>query len=51
MILTENNMSEYKTSAIILAAGQGSRMNSDKTKQFITIFGKTVLERTVLAFG
>lgn len=44
-------MSEYKTSAIILAAGQGSRMNSDKTKQFITICGKTVLERTVLAFG
>ena len=43
-------MSEFRASAIILAGGVGSRMESDKSKQFIKIFGKTVLERTVSAF-
>ena len=43
-------MNNFKTSAIILAGGSGTRMRTDKTKQFIEIFGKTVLERTVLAF-
>ena len=43
-------MNEFKTSAIILAGGSGSRMRADRTKQFIEIFGKTVLERTVCAF-
>ncbi len=43
-------MSNFKTSAIILAGGSGSRMECDKTKQFITILDKTILERTVFAF-
>ena len=43
-------MQKNKTSAIVLAGGSGSRMGTDKAKQFITIFGKTVIERTVLAF-
>ena len=43
-------MGNFKTSAIILAGGIGSRMQSDKTKQFIDILGKTVIERTVSAF-
>ena len=44
-------MSIFKTSAIILAGGTGSRMMSDKTKQLIDICGMTVLERTALAFA
>ena len=43
-------MSMFKTSAIILAGGSGTRMNADKTKQFIQILGKTVIERSVLSF-
>lgn len=39
-----------KVAAVILAAGVGSRMKSDKTKQKIEIFGKSVLKRTVEAF-
>lgn len=37
-------------SAIILAAGIGSRMKSDITKQNISLLGKTVLQRTLEAF-
>ena len=43
-------MEKFKTSAIILAGGSGTRMRSDKTKQLIEIYGKTVLERSVAAF-
>ena len=43
----ENN---FKTVAIILAAGIGSRMRSDTTKQKMKICGKSVLLRTALAF-
>lgn len=43
-------MRKFRTSAIILAGGTGSRMESDKHKQFIKIFDKTILERTVSAF-
>ena len=43
-------MKKLNTAAIILAGGSGSRMHSDKTKQFISIFGITVLERTLRAF-
>ena len=39
-----------KTTAIILAAGNGSRMNSDITKQRMTVLGKTLLKRSVTAF-
>ena len=37
-------------SAIILAAGSGSRMGNDKTKQQISVLGKSVLKRSVEAF-
>lgn len=43
-------MKKFKTSAIILAGGAGSRMQSEKTKQFIKICGKTVIERAISAF-
>ncbi len=43
-------MRDRKTSAIILAGGVGSRMNSDKPKQFMEILGKTVISRCVCAF-
>ena len=39
-----------KIAAVILAAGMGSRMKSNKTKQKMEISGKTVLRRTILAF-
>lgn len=38
------------TAAIILAAGSGRRMGSDKTKQTLTIAGKTVLRHCLEAF-
>lgn len=38
------------TSAVILAAGMGSRMRSDVTKQKMIICGKSVLYRSVSAF-
>ena len=43
-------MRKYKTSAIILAGGTGSRMNSGRAKQYMTLLGKTVIERSVFAF-
>lgn len=43
-------MKSDKTCAVILAAGSGSRMNLPVTKQRITVLGKTVLLRTLLAF-
>ena len=36
--------------AIILAAGSGSRMGMDITKQRLTIRGKSILKHTVSAF-
>lgn len=39
-----------KTTAIIVAAGTGSRLNSDTPKQFIKLAGKTVIERTIERF-
>ena len=41
---------KFSTAVIILAAGVGSRMNSDITKQRMSVFGKSVLLRAVLAF-
>ncbi len=38
------------TTALILAAGVGSRMGSDKTKQTMNILGKSVLRRAVEPF-
>ncbi len=39
-----------KVTAIIVAAGKGSRMGADKNKVFLTLLGKTVLENTIEAF-
>jgi 2-C-methyl-D-erythritol 4-phosphate cytidylyltransferase len=39
-----------KTTAIIVAAGSGSRFNSDTPKQFLEINGKAVIEHTIRRF-
>lgn len=36
---------------IILAGGSGSRMGSDKPKQYLTLAGRTVLEHSIEAFA
>ena len=41
---------EKKTSAIIVAAGKGSRMKADCPKQFIEVLGKPILYYTLKAF-
>ena len=43
-------MNERFVSAIILAAGSGSRMGGEVTKQKISVLGKSVLRRSVEAF-
>ena len=42
---------KHFVTAIILAAGNGSRMNSDTTKQRITLLGESILKRTVRTFA
>ena len=42
---------KHYVTAIILAAGNGSRMNSDTTKQRITLLGESILKRTVNSFA
>lgn len=44
------SISEYKTGAVILAAGSGSRMNMDKTKQRLLLCGKSVLRHSLEAY-
>ena len=39
-----------KTTAIIVAAGTGSRLNSDTPKQFLALAGKPVIEHTLERF-
>jgi len=39
-----------KISAVIVAAGSGTRMKAGKNKVFLEILGKTILEHTVSAF-
>jgi len=41
---------ERKVTAIVLAAGKGSRMNSDTPKQYLTLLGKPVLFYSLQAF-
>ena len=41
---------ELRCSAVILAAGSGSRMNINQTKQTLCIRGKSVLLRTLEVF-
>lgn len=43
-------MNKYNVSAVILAAGSGSRMNAETTKQQLLVAGKTVLRRSLEAF-
>ena len=43
-------MNKYNVSAIILAAGSGTRMNAETTKQQLLVAGKTVLRRSLEAF-
>ena len=43
-------LKRYITTAVILAAGSGSRMNVTKTKQTLDICGKSVMRRTLEAF-
>lgn len=38
-------------SAVIVAAGVGKRMGSDRPKQFLSLNGKTIIERTAAVFG
>ena len=38
-------------SAVIVAAGSGKRMGTDKPKQFLELCGKTIIERTVGIFA
>ena len=45
-----SNKSDNKISAVILAAGSGTRMNSSVTKQHMLIFGESVLHRSARAF-
>lgn len=47
--LAKNKINE-KATAIITAAGKGTRMNSDINKQYIDIAGLPVLARTIAAF-
>lgn len=44
-------MKKTRLTAIILAAGCGSRMATDKTKQLMTIGGETVVGRSVRSFN
>ena len=39
-----------KTTAIVLAAGSGKRMNSDTKKQYLLIKGKPLLYYSLMAF-
>ena len=43
-------MSDKKVSAVILAAGTGTRMGASKPKQYLEIGGISVLRRCVMAF-
>lgn len=43
-------MRNIRTSAIVLAAGQGSRMNSSIPKQYLNLCGKPLLYYSLLAF-
>ncbi len=44
------NKERKRTAAVILAAGSGTRMQCDKTKQNIEILGESILFRSVKAF-
>lgn len=48
--LSRTANAHHFTSAIIAAAGSGTRMNADKTKQLLTLSGIPVIVRTLLTF-
>jgi 2-C-methyl-D-erythritol 4-phosphate cytidylyltransferase len=39
-----------KNVAVILAGGKGTRLGSDKPKQFLKVAGKLIIEHTIIAF-
>lgn len=43
-------MKDYKITAIVMAAGQGKRMNSSVAKQFLTLLNKPILYYSLKAF-
>ena len=43
-------INHFKNIALIVAAGSGSRLNSATPKQYLTIAGQTLLERTLATF-
>ena len=40
-----------KVACLIMAAGSGTRMGKGRAKQFREVGGKSVIERTLLAFA
>lgn len=44
-------MRKEKNAALVLAAGSGSRMKTEKNKQFLTVGGMPVIARTLAAFS
>ncbi len=44
------NKDDLFVSAVIVAAGRGTRMNMDKNKMYVEVYGKPILARTVQVF-
>ena len=40
----------YRCGAVVLAAGAGKRMKTDKKKQFLEIYGKPIIYYSLKAF-
>ena len=50
LFLMEASSVDEKITAIILAAGKGSRMQSEMPKQYLPLFGKPILFYSLQAF-
>ena len=51
VVMSLSDRMKNNLTAVILAAGSGTRMNLDVTKQRLIISGKSVISRTVDAFN